>query len=320
MSAGPVVALSGGVGGAKLSLGLSRVLPANALTVIVNTGDDFTHLGLRISPDIDTTVYTLANLVNPDTGWGRRDETWTFMATTATLGGDTWFQLGDGDLALHVARTRRLSRGETLSQVTADIARRFDIAARVVPMTDDVVATRIDTPGGELGFQEYFVRRQCQPPVSALRFDGAAMAKPAPGVVAALRDKAVAAVLICPSNPYLSIDPILAVPGLKSLLRASGAPVIAVSPLIGGRAVKGPTAKIMAELGLPVSPLEVARHYRGVIDGFILDARDARLAGEFDIPIRVADTLMNSLDVRERLAREVLEFAGSLAGSGSTGR
>lgn len=313
MSVGPVVALSGGVGGAKLSLGLSRVLPAKALTVIVNTGDDFTHLGLRISPDIDTTVYTLANLVNPDTGWGRRDETWTFMATTATLGGDTWFRLGDGDLALHVERTRRLTRGESLSQVTDDISRRFGVTARIVPMTDNTVATRIDTPDGELGFQEYFVRRQCQPPVSALRFDGAAMARPAPGVAAALQDKALAAVLICPSNPYLSIDPILAVPGLKSLLRASGAPVIAVSPLIGGRAVKGPTAKIMAELGLPVSPLEVARHYQGVIDGFMLDVRDAHLAAEFDIPTRIADTLMTTLADRDRLAGDVLQFAGTLA-------
>jgi LPPG:FO 2-phospho-L-lactate transferase len=312
MTAPRVVALSGGVGGAKLSLGLYRSLPADALTVVVNTGDDFSHLGLRISPDIDTTLYTLAGLVNPETGWGRRDETWTFMNTLATLGGETWFRLGDGDLALHVERTGRLARGESLSEVTAELAMRFGIRATVLPMSDDLVATRVATPSGELGFQEYFVHLQCQPRVTALRFDGASVARPAPGIATALAGKDLAAVIICPSNPYLSIDPVLAVPGIRSLLRAAGAPVIAVSPLIGGRAVKGPTAKIMTELSLPVSPLEVVRHYRGLIDGFVLDRRDEHLAGQFDLPVCVTDTLMVSLDDRLRLANDVLRFASSL--------
>jgi LPPG:FO 2-phospho-L-lactate transferase len=307
-----IVALSGGVGGAKLALGLYRVLPLHALTVIVNTGDDFEHLGLSVCPDIDTTLYTLADLANPDQGWGRRNETWTFMNVLESLGSETWFRLGDGDLALHVERTRRLRAGETLSAVIADVARHFGITAQVVPMSDQPVATRVRTPGGELAFQEYFVRHRCEPRVTGVRFAGAEAARLAPAARAALTAPGLECIVICPSNPYLSIDPLLAITELRDLLTTATVPVIAVTPLVGGRAIKGPTAKIMAELGLPLTPLTVARHYAGLIDGFVLDAADAELAAQFDCPVHVCDTVMVSLADRERLAREVLDFSATL--------
>ncbi|MDD5175325.1 MAG: 2-phospho-L-lactate transferase [Sterolibacterium sp.] len=312
MSSHTVVALSGGVGGAKLSLGLLRILPPDALSIIVNTGDDFEHLGLRISPDIDTTLYTLADMVNPETGWGQRDETWKFMQEQAQRGGETWFKLGDRDLQVHLERTRRLQSGESLSAVTADFARRFGIAAEILPMSDDAVSTRVATSEGELGFQEYFVQRQCQPAVSGLRFAGAAAARPSAGAVAALGAKNLSAIILCPSNPWLSIDPLRALPGMRALLRASGAPVVAVSPLVGGKAVKGPTAKIMAELGLPVTPTAVVRHYADWIDGFVLDVRDAKYTDEIDMPVLLTDTLMRDIADRRRLASVTLEFAAML--------
>ncbi len=309
---GQIVALCGGIGGAKLALGLYRVLPQHALSVIVNTGDDFEHLGLTVCPDVDTTLYTLADLANPELGWGRRDETWTFMRTLATLGGESWFRLGDADLALHVERTRRLRGGATLSEVTAAVAARFGITAHVVPMSDDPVRTMVGTPEGELPFQEYFVRRRCEPRVTRLRYAGTETARPAPRAHAALASAGLQAIVICPSNPYLSIDPLLAIASLRAQLTAVAAPVIAVTPLVGGRAIKGPTAKIMTELDLPRTPLTVAAHYRDIIDGFVLDSCDAELAAQFDCPVQVCDTVMLSLADRERLAREVLDFAATL--------
>ena len=243
-----VLALSGGIGGAKLALGLSRVLPPGALTVVANTGDDFEHLGLCISPDIDTLIYTLAGLDNPQTGWGRRDETWTFMAALEAIGGETWFRLGDGDLAIHVERTRRLHAGETLSHITGDVCRRLGIATRILPMSDDRVRTRVRTAEGWLDFQDYFVRLKCAPEVREIAFEGVAAARPLPEFMAALADPRLRAVVLCPSNPFISIEPILAIPGVREELMACAAPVIAVSPIIGGRAVKGPTAKMMREL------------------------------------------------------------------------
>lgn len=314
MSGAHVAALSGGVGGAKLALGLYRVLPAGSLTVIVNTADDFDHLGLRVCPDLDTTLYTLADLAQVELGWGRRDESWAFMDALATLGGETWFRLGDKDLALHVERTRRLKAGETLSAFIADITQRLRIQATIVPMTDDPVRTRVSTKAGELDFQDYFVRRRCGPQVTALRFEGASRARLAPRAQAALADPALEAILLCPSNPYLSVDPILAVPGMREALRHAAAPVIAVTPIVGGRAVKGPTAKIMAELGVPLSAVTIARHYGGLIDGFVLDRADAALAPQFSCAVRTADTLMRTLADRERLARETLAFAHALRG------
>jgi LPPG:FO 2-phospho-L-lactate transferase len=307
---GFVLALSGGIGGAKLALGLYRILPPGALTVVANTGDDFKHLGLAISPDIDTLLYTLAGLDNPELGWGRRDETWTFMAALASLGGETWFNLGDGDLATHVERTRRLATGETLSEITDDFRRRLRISARLLPMTDDPVRTRLLTADGWLDFQDYFVRERCAPAVREIAFAGAGEARPQPDFLATLADKNLRAVVICPSNPFISIDPILVLPGVCEALSACAAPVIAVSPIIGGKAVKGPTAKMMAELGLPVGAAAVARHYGDILDLYIADEADTEEIHGLGVPVIFARTLMLSLEDREGLARVVLEAAG----------
>jgi LPPG:FO 2-phospho-L-lactate transferase len=312
MADDPIVVVSGGIGGAKLCLGLQRVLSDGALRVIVNTGDDFTHLGLYISPDVDTTVYTLAGLANQELGWGRADETWTFMRVLESLGAPTWFKLGDGDLALHIERTRRLAAGETLTSITADVAQHLGISSRVIPMSDDPVRTLVQTRGGVLGFQEYFVRERCGPAITGLQFQGAEAARISSAATESLRDSSLRAIVIAPSNPYLSIDPILAIPGMRAALRAAGVPIIAVTPIIGDAAVKGPTAKIMRELGVTPSPLAVAEHYRGLIDGFVLDARDASVAEQIQLPVQTCDTLMLTLDDRERVARCVTEFARRL--------
>jgi LPPG:FO 2-phospho-L-lactate transferase len=305
-----VLALSGGIGGAKLALGLYRVLPPGQLTVVANTGDDFEHLGLSISPDIDTLLYTLAGIDNPEFGWGRRNETWTFMAALETLGGETWFKLGDGDLATHVERTRRLAAGESLSQVTDDFRRRLGISARLLPMSDDLVRTRLRTDAGWLDFQDYFVRLRASPVVREIAYAGATEARANPDFLAVLAGDDLELVVICPSNPFLSIDPVLSLPRVRNALRACRAPVVAVSPIIGGKAVKGPTAKIMAELGLPVSAAAVARHYEDILDVFIADEADAREVEDLGIPVRLAHTLMSTVEDREALARAVLAAAG----------
>ncbi len=306
---GPVLALSGGVGGAKLALGLYRILPPDRLTIIANTGDDFEHLGLAISPDLDTLLYTLSGQDNPELGWGRRGETWNFMAALEALGGETWFRLGDGDLATHVERTRRLKAGESLSAITDDFRRRLGIAAHLVPMSDDPVQTRLRTPDGWLDFQDYFVRLRCAPAISELAFAGAETSRPHPEFLAALTDPALRLVVICPSNPFISIDPILAVPGIRAALRECRAPVVAVSPIIAGKAVKGPTAKMMAELGLPVDAATVARHYGDILDLYIADEEDAAALAGLDMPVVLTRTLMQTLADREALARTVLTAA-----------
>jgi len=312
MNSDSILALTGGIGGAKLALGLQSVLEPGKLTVVVNTGDDFEHLGLAISPDVDTTLYTLAGLANPELGWGRAGETWSFMGELARLGGQTWFRLGDKDLAVHIERTRRLASGERLGSIVADFAARLGVASHIVPMSEDPVRTLVETDEGTLGFQEYFVHRRCAPAVRAVFYQGAKEAWTVPGIVAALRAGGFAAVVICPSNPYLSVDPILAIPGWRAALASSQAPVVAVSPLIAGAAVKGPTAKIMRELALEVSPLTVARHYAPLLKGFVLDQADAALAAQFEVPVHIAPTLMGELAHKQRLAREVLEFAAML--------
>jgi LPPG:FO 2-phospho-L-lactate transferase len=308
-SDGLVVALSGGIGGAKLALGLSRILPPDHLMIVANTGDDFDHLGLAISPDLDTLTYTLASLDNPETGWGRRGETWTFMAALRALGGESWFQLGDGDLAIHVERTRRLKAGETLSRITADFCRRLGVQAKLLPMSDDPVRTRVRTPDGWVDFQDYFVRRRCQPSVLELSFEGRLSARPQPQVMAALRDPRLRAVIVCPSNPFISIDPILSVPGLRAALLACAAPIIAIAPIIGGRAVKGPTAKMMSDLGLDVTAASVARHYGEIIDGYVVDYSDIDHMALPRLAIHATTILMVTLADREALAREVVAFA-----------
>ena len=307
-----VIALSGGVGGAKLALGLSRVLAPGDLTVIANTGDDFEHLGLAISPDIDTLLYTLAELDNPATGWGRRDESWNFMAAIEALGGETWFRLGDRDLATHIERTRRLRADESLSQITDDFRRRFGIAARILPMSNDPVRTRVKTKDGWLDFQPYFVRHRCEPVITAIEFAGAGDARPQSEFLAALSDPALGAVIICPSNPFISIEPILALRGVRAALRDCAAPVVAVSPIIGGRAVKGPTAKMMQELGVETSAAAVARRYGDLIGAYIVDHADAPSCCDLDCRVVAAKALMTTLADREALARIVLETAGGV--------
>ncbi len=314
MSAGPsrYVALCGGVGGAKLALGLAELL-GERLTIIVNTGDDFEHLGLAISPDVDTVVYTLSWLANPEAGWGRAGESWSFMEALAALGGPDWFKLGDKDLAMHVERTRWLAEGKPLSAFCERVRRQLGIRPVFLPMSDDPVRTRVATAEGELAFQDYFVGRKCEPIVTAIHYDGAETARPLPAALDALSEPDLAGVIICPSNPYLSVDPILSLPSLRQAVRGCAAPIVAVTPLIGGKAVKGPTAKLMRELGIDVSPRAVAEHYGGLIDGFILDAADAPQAADIPVPVRIEPTLMTDLASKVALARAAVEFCEQLS-------
>jgi len=309
---GRVVALCGGVGGAKLAMGLYRIL-GEKLTVIVNTGDDFEHLGLSISPDIDTVLYTLSGLANRELGWGRADESWNFMDAVAVLGAESWFRLGDRDLALHVERTRRLEAGHSLSGIVRDFARCLGVTAEIVPMSDDPVRTMVATSEGTLPFQRYFVEKRCAPKVERIFFQGAELARPNPALARAIADPDLAAVVFCPSNPFLSIDPLLAIPGLTDILRRARAPSIAVSPLIGGKAVKGPTSKIMGELGLAACTQAIADHYGDLLDGLVVDEADRTEGASLASPVRVTATLMTSDEDRERLAREVLDFAFELS-------
>jgi LPPG:FO 2-phospho-L-lactate transferase len=309
-----VVALAGGVGGAKLAHGLA--LAGTDLTVVVNTGDDFRPMGLHVSPDIDTVVYTLSGLANRAQGWGIEGESWSFMEQVARLGGPTWFNLGDRDLAMHVLRTQRLAAGETLTAVTGDLAARLGIAARILPMCDAAVATMVRTPDGELPFQDYFVRLRCAVTVQGFRFAGIESARPSAEVLAALTDPDLDAVIVCPSNPFVSVDPILSVPGLRASIPKC-LPIVAVSPIIAGQAVKGPAAAMLRDLGFDVSALGVARHYAGWLTGLVVDTQDESLAKSIEalgIRVLLTDTLMKSDADRERLARETLAFAERLGG------
>jgi len=309
---GHVVALCGGVGGAKLVHGLNLALQPQELTVIVNTGDDFEHLGLSIAPDLDSVMYALAGLSDPVRGWGRRDETWTFMEALKGLGGEAWFLLGDADLAVHVQRSWRLAGGASLSEVTGDLCRALGIAVRVLPMSDDPVRTRVLTAQGWLDFQEYFVHRQCRPAVQQVTFAGAASARAQPEALAALKRPDLRAIIICPSNPFVSIEPILALPGLRAAMAESDAPVVAVTPIIGGKAVKGPAAKMLSELRLEVSAAAVARRYAGIIDGFVIDQADPAPQPLPGVMFFRAATLMVSTDDRLRLAQTALQAADAL--------
>lgn len=302
-----ITALAGGVGGAKLTHGLAQTLPPEDLTVIVNTGDDFEHLGLYICPDLDTVCYTLAGLANPETGWGRIDETWNTIDNIEKLGGPAWFRLGDRDIATHLERTRRIKEGHPLSQITREFCTAWGVKHKVLPMSDAPVRTMVDSDEGVLAFQEYFVHRRCEPGVKGFRFDGVDIAEPAPGVIEAL--ESADAVIFCPSNPWVSIDPILQV--VKTIKKTA----VAVSPIIGGKTVKGPAAKMYAELGIEPSALAVASHYRNILTGFVLDNADSHLekqTRELNLQTLVTDTLMNQLSDRARLASDVLHFIGSL--------
>jgi LPPG:FO 2-phospho-L-lactate transferase len=309
------LALSGGVGGAKLALGLANYLEPAELAIAANIGDDFEHLGLTVCPDIDTLVYTLSGLANSQTGWGRAGDTAVFMDALEGLGSETWFHLGDGDLAMHVARTHRLRAGDPLSSVTADICKRLGIAARILPASDDPVRTIVQTADGPLALQHYFVRDRCAPEVTGFHYEGAETAQVSADILDILSQPTLNAVIICPSNPYISIDPMLAMPELKQALKRCTAPIVAVSPIVGGQALKGPTAKMMAELGAPVGAQTVAAHYAGIIDGFVLDPADATLAEAIHaagIRTCVAPSVMRTLLDRVRLGQAVYEFAESL--------
>ena len=306
-----IVAFAGGVGGAKLAHGLAQNLPPKDLTVIVNTGDDFEHYGLYICPDLDTVCYTLAGLANPETGWGRLDETWTAIGNASRLGGPDWFKLGDQDLGTHLERTRRLKEGQGLSEITREFCKAWGIQHTVLPMSDQKVRTNVNTDEGELAFQEYFVQHRCEPRVKGFRFDGVDAAEPAPGARAAILS--ADAIVICPSNPWVSIDPILQIFSPLLSGRRSGV-TVAVSPIIGGKAVKGPAAKMFHELRIEPSALAVATHYRGLATGFILDSVDKQLQGEImglNMQVLVTNTLMKSHEDRSRLAQEILRFIGN---------
>ncbi len=303
-----IAALAGGVGGAKLAHGLAQRLPSDDLTVIVNTGDDFEHYGLYISPDIDTVCYTLAGLSNPDTGWGRRCETWNIFEELKSLNGPVWFRLGDKDLATHLERTRLLRSGLRLSEVTRRFCDLWGVNTRILPMSEQPVKTIVHTrKDGNLPFQDYFVARQCVPEVTGFEFQGIAAAQPAPGVETALKE--ADAVVFCPSNPWVSIDPILAVPGVRDFI--AGKVVVAVSPIIGDKTVKGPAAKMFRELGIPSTASAVAEHYEDILKGYLIDTSDKKLMSELDkksMTIKCTRILMKNEAERQKLAEEVLEM------------
>ncbi len=306
-----VVALAGGVGGAKLAYGLARIVPPENFTVIVNTADDFEHLSLHISPDLDTVMYTLAGMANPKTGWGVEEESWETMAALARYGGPTWFQLGDRDLATHLLRTQWLRQGYSYTWATQELSRRLGVRCRLLPMTEAFVRTMVQTDEGELSFQDYFVKQQWQPVVKNIRFAGIDAAQPSQEVVGAVRQADL--IIFCPSNPLVSLDPILALPSMGRILAASRVPRIAVSPIVGGEALKGPAAKLMAELGMEVSPVGVAEHLKELLTGFVIDHVDEEhldRISDLGLRVLVTGTIMMNDEDRVQLAREVLAFAG----------
>jgi len=314
MNAHHYLAITGGIGGAKLALGLSKLLRPGQLSLAVNTADDFEHLGLHVSPDVDTLMYTLAGVNNAETGWGRRDESWNFMQALAGIGGETWFALGDRDLAVNVERTHRLRQGQTLTQVTAAFCEALGVAHSILPMTDDPVSTRVMTTKGEMNFQDYFVRERCQPVVTGFRFDGVGRARLNPCIASCLDSPDLAGIILCPSNPFVSVDPILALPGMLERLQRCAAPVIAVSPVVGGSAIKGPTVKMMRELSVPNTATWVAEHYRSFLDGFILDRADADLVTQIEslgMRTEVTNTVMVTPEDRVELARRCLDLLDS---------
>jgi len=307
----PLVAITGGVGGAKLALGLAQLCDKDEVIFAVNTGDDFDHLGLHISPDIDTLTYTLSGESNTQLGWGRQGETWQFLEALSELGGEDWFRLGDKDMALHIHRRALLSAGKNLTEATNSIATALGISHQILPMSNDPVRTVVHTKSGDaLPFQHYFVRDRCAPEVARFKFAGIETANPNPAIIAAL--KKCSGIIICPSNPYVSVDPLLSLPGMRTAIAASGAPVVAVSPIVSGLAIKGPAAKMMTELKVPNTAASVAAHYGSLLSGFVLDTEDADLASSIDVPTVTAQSIMRTLDDRVELAQSVMNFVAEL--------
>jgi LPPG:FO 2-phospho-L-lactate transferase len=305
-----VVALAGGVGGAKLADGLAQVLQPDELTIVVNTGDDFIHLGLNISPDLDTICYTIAGIANPDSGWGRANETWNAFTELKRMGMPDWFQLGDADLATHILRTSYLSEGKTLTDVTKAFCKAWSIRVNIIPMSDDVVRTWIISDQGEMGFQEYFVHRKCKPVIKSIKFIGIENSNPAPGIVESIEQ--ADAVVICPSNPFVSIDPILAVPKIGSVVENKL--VVAISPIIGDHALKGPAAKMFSEFAIEPSATAVAQHYRNFLDCLFIDSSDkgqSRYIVDSGIQTIITDIYMRDKTDRGRLASEVIQYIKS---------
>lgn len=306
-SANRIVALSGGVGGAKLALGLSQVLSNEQLTIIANTADDFTHWGLPISPDLDTVMYTLAKLNNLQQGWGLADESWACMEAMAALGGETWFRLGDKDLATHLQRLTLLQSGLSLTQVTQHLSTQLGIVSTLLPMCDEAISTIVHSSDGDLAFQRYFVERQCSPKVTGFSFSGIEHSSLSSAVSKAILT--MDALVVCPSNPFVSIAPILAVNGLKQALLNKNVPRIVVSPIVSGMAIKGPAAKMMQELSIPVSVLEIAKYYQDFATLLVIDNQDAALADKIKalgMDVLVTNTLMHNLQDREQLATDIL--------------
>jgi len=303
-----IVALAGGVGGAKMVFGLAKAHAALDLTVVVNTGDDFDHLGMRICPDIDTICYTLAGLANPDTGWGRFDESWNFITELKALGGDDWFRIGDKDLATHVERTNRLNNGQPLSKIVKDFCDRWNVKQHVLPMSDQKVATIVcTTNNGELPFQDYFVKKKCEPAIKSFRFDGINNADPAPGVIDSIEQADV--IVICPSNPWVSIDPILNISKILPYLRQKT--IIAISPIVDGKSIKGPAAKMYSELGIQPSALAVAKHYKKLIKAIVIDDQDISLADDITrlgIISFNTNIVMKTSEDKLNLGKDVLNF------------
>jgi len=307
----PVVALAGGVGAARFLDGLTRVIAPERVFVVGNTGDDAEIHGLHISPDLDTVTYTLAGLANPMHGWGVRGDSFQCLEALGRLGGETWFQLGDRDLATHLYRTERLRQGATLAEVAAEIASALGVRSRIVPMSNGRVRTRICTPAGELEFQTYFVKRRARDAVAGLRFEGASEAKPSPGVLEAIAEAET--VILCPSNPFISIGPIMAIPGIREALQGRRDRVVAISPIVGGKALKGPAAKMMKSMQLGAAASEVAKLYADFAGVFVLDDVDRKQAGKVEaLGVRpvVTDTIMRGLRERKALARVVAEELG----------
>lgn len=310
-----ILALCGGVGGAKLALGFRHILAESQLAVVVNTGDDFEHLGLTICPDLDTVMYTLAGLNDTERGWGLAGETWNGLAALERLGGETWFQLGDQDLATHLLRSQLLAQGCSLSEVTARLCQQLQINTQILPMSDDPVRTWVGTKAGELPFQHYFVRERCKPAVTGFRFEGVEDAKAQADFLRLLHGDSLAAVVICPSNPFVSIEPILSLPGIREALQQCTVPVVAVSPIVAGLAIKGPAAKMLQEMSMPASAEAVAGYYGELLDGYVLDQGDmeqAQAIEDLGIKTLVAPTMMRSLQDRIDLAAKVVEFSQSL--------
>ena len=299
-----ILAITGGVGGAKLALGLSKILTPDELLFLVNTGDDFQHLGLEISPDLDSLLYALSGKNNPELGWGRANETWACISELEELGADSWFRLGDRDLALHLVRTQMLNQGATLQKVADRLSESLGIDHRIAPMSNDKISTTVNTPNGKLAFQEYFVREQCEPAVIDFDFEGIENSTPNPVVMSWLDE--CDGIIICPSNPYVSVDTILSVPKYRDAFQSK--PVIAVSPIVGGLAIKGPAAKMMTELGVPPTPIAVAKHYGSLLSGFVLDQTDHEQAKDIPIPSIVTQTIMLTLQDRIALAEQCVRF------------